>query len=63
MVNGALIQRICGGIPEPGLPYHPPDRRLFVALDAVVNGRDPNRAVSRAEWAAGVDGFITGDAR
>jgi hypothetical protein len=62
-VNGTLIQRVCGGIPEPGQPYHPPDRRLFVALDAVVNGRDPNRAVSRAEWAAGVDGFITRDAR
>jgi hypothetical protein len=60
-VNGLLIQRLCGGIAEPGDPYHPPDRRLFVALDAVVNGRDPNRAISRVEWAAGVDGFITRD--
>ena len=62
-VNGTLIQRLCGGPPDPGRPYRPPDRRLFVALDAVINGRDPNRALSRAQWAAGVDAFVTRDAR
>lgn len=61
-VNGTLIQRLCG-IPQPGQPARAPDRRLFVALDAVVNGRDPNRAIPRAEWAAGVDAFITRDAQ
>jgi len=62
-VNGTLIQRLCGGPPEPGAAPRPPDRRLFVALDAVVNGRDPNRAISRASWSAGVDAFITRDAQ
>src|SRR5690242_20675816 len=60
-VNGTLIQRLCGGVPEAGRAARPPDRRLWVALDAVVNARDPNRAVSRAEWSAGVDAFITRD--
>jgi hypothetical protein len=27
-----------------------------------VNGRNPNRAISRADWAAGVDRFIARDA-
>jgi len=62
-INGTLIQRLCGGVPAPGRPRSAPDRRLFVALDAVVNGRDPNRVVSREEWAAGVDRLITRDAR
>jgi hypothetical protein len=62
-VNGELWRRLCGGVAVPGGPPHGPDRRLYVALDAVVNGRDPNRAISRAEWAAGVDRFIARDAR
>lgn len=62
-VNGTLIQRLCGGPPEPGAAYRAPDRRLFVALDAVVNGRDANRSLSRASWSAGVDAFITRDAQ
>jgi hypothetical protein len=62
-VNGVLIQRLCGGASRPGGPYEGPDRRLFAALDSVVNGRDPNRRLSRAEWGAGVDRFITRDAR
>jgi hypothetical protein len=62
-VNGTLIQRLCGGIADAGQAARPPDRRLFVALDAVVNGRDPNRVISRAAWAAGVDDFITRQAQ
>lgn len=61
-VNGELWRRLCGGAPSPGGRVHGPDRRLYVALDAAVNGRDPNRVVSRAQWAAGVDRFIARDA-
>jgi hypothetical protein len=60
-INGELIHRLCGGVGTPGGPYHGPDRRLYVALDAAVNGRDPNRRISRAEWSAGVDRLITRD--
>ena len=60
-VNGVLIQRLCGGPTAPGGPARAPDRRLFAAIDAVVNGRDPNRPLSRAEWAAGVDRLIIRD--
>lgn len=62
-VNGLLIQRLCGGIAEPGDPYRPPDRRLFVALDAMLTGRDPNRPIPRADWGRGVDRFITEEAQ
>jgi len=62
-INGELIHRLCGGVSTPGGRYHGPDRRLYVAIDAAVNGRDPNRSISRAEWAAGVDRFITRDAQ
>jgi hypothetical protein len=58
-VNGTLIQRLCGGPVEPGAEPRPPDRRLFVALDAVVDGGDPNRVLSRSSWASGVDAFVT----
>lgn len=50
-VNGVLVERLC----------YRPDPRLFAALDAAVNGRDPNRPLSRAEWAAGVNRFVTRD--
>ncbi|HEY6747139.1 MAG TPA: hypothetical protein VI357_15655 [Mycobacteriales bacterium] len=60
-VNGVLIQRLCGGPVEPGGPVQAPDRRLFAAIDAAVNGGDPNRELSRARWAAGVDRLITRD--
>jgi hypothetical protein len=60
-VNGVLIQRLCGGPTAPGGPARGPDRRLFAAIDAVVNGRDPNRPLSRAQWAAGVDRLIIRD--
>lgn len=60
-VNGVLIQRLCGGPLTPGGPVRAPDRRLFAAIDAAVNGTDPNRALTRAEWAAGVDRLITRD--
>jgi hypothetical protein len=62
-VNGVLIQRLCGGPEVPGGPVRAPDRRLFTAIDAAVNGTDPNRALSPAQWAAGVDRFITGEGR
>jgi hypothetical protein len=62
-VNGVLIQRLCGGYPVPGGPYYGPDRRLYLAIDAVVNRRDPNRVVSRGQWAAGVEHFIVRDAQ
>ncbi len=50
-VNGALIERLC----------YRPDPRLFAALAAAVNGGDPNRPLSRAEWTAGVNRFVTRD--
>lgn len=62
-VNGVLIQRLCGGPVTPGGPVRAPDRRLFAAIDAAVNGGDPNRQVSRAAWAAGVDRLVTRDGR
>jgi hypothetical protein len=61
-VNGELWHRLCGGIGTPGGLFHGPDRRLYVAIDAAVNGRDPNRVISHAEWAAGVARFISHDA-
>ena len=61
-INGELWRRLCGGAAVPGGPVREPDRRLFVAIDAVLNRRDPNRAISRADWAAGVDRFISRDA-
>jgi hypothetical protein len=60
-VNGVLIQRLCGGPETPGGPVRAPDRRLFAAIDAAVNGTDPNRPLTRAQWAAGVDRLITRD--
>jgi hypothetical protein len=60
-VNGVLIQRLCGGPTAPGGPVRGPDRRLFAALDAVVNGRDPNRPLTQAQWAAGVDRLVIRD--
>lgn len=62
-VNGVLIQRLCGGPETPGGPVLAPDRRLFAAIDAAVNGTDPNRPLTRARWAAEVDRFVTRDAR
>jgi hypothetical protein len=62
-VNGVLIQRLCGGPETAGGPVRGPDRRLFAAVDAAVNGTDPNRSLSQAQWAAGVDEFITRDGR
>ncbi|HYT09324.1 MAG TPA: hypothetical protein VEL73_01550 [Mycobacteriales bacterium] len=59
VIKGVLIQRLCGGPVTPGGPVLGPDPKLFAALDAVVNGRDPNRRLTRAEWAAGVNRFIT----
>jgi hypothetical protein len=61
-VNGELWHRLCGGVGPAGGRRHGPDRRLYVAIDAAVNRRDPNRVISRAEWAAGVTGFIARDA-
>jgi hypothetical protein len=60
-VNGVLIQRLCGGPETPGGPVRGPDRRLYAAIDAAVNGTDPNRPLTRQEWAAGVDRLITRD--
>ncbi|CAA9284143.1 MAG: hypothetical protein AVDCRST_MAG41-3856 [uncultured Corynebacteriales bacterium] len=60
-VNGVLITRLCGGAETPGGPVRAPDRRLFAAIDAAVNGTDPNRQLSWQEWAAGVNRFITRD--
>ena len=60
-VNGVLIQRLCGGPETVGGPVRAPDRRLFAAIDAAVNGTDPNRSLSQAQWASGVDELITAD--
>jgi len=60
-VNGVLIQRLCGGPTAPGGAARGPDRRLFAAIDAAVNGRDPNRPLTRAQWAAGVDRLVIRD--
>ncbi|HST67279.1 MAG TPA: hypothetical protein VLM05_19045 [Mycobacteriales bacterium] len=60
-VNGVLIQRLCGGPQTPGGPVRAPDRRLFAAIDAAVNGTDPNRQLTRSQWAAGVDRLVTRD--
>ncbi len=60
-VNGVLIQRLCGGPETPGGPVRPPDRRLFAAIDAAVNGTDPNRPLTTAQWASGVDELISQD--
>lgn len=62
-VNGVLIQRLCGGPETAGGPVRAPDRRLFAAIDAAVNGTDPNRQLTRAQWAAGVDRLVTRDGR
>jgi hypothetical protein len=62
-VNGVLIQRLCGGPETVGGPVRAPDRRLFAAIDAAVNRTDPNRSLTQAQWAAGVDEFITRDGR
>jgi hypothetical protein len=62
-VNGVLIQRLCGGPESPGGPVRAPDRRLFAAIDAAVNGTDPNRPLTRAQWASGVDELISRDGR
>jgi hypothetical protein len=62
-VNGVLIQRLCGGPQTPGGPVRAPDRRLFAAIDAAVNGGDPNRSLTRDQWATGVDRLITRDGR
>ncbi len=40
-VNGVLIQRLCGGPETAGGPVRAPDRRLFAAIDAAVNGTRP----------------------
>lgn len=61
-VNGVLIQRLCGGAATPGGHYQGPDRRLYVAIDAAVNGRDPNRPITRSAWRTGVDRFVVHDA-
>jgi hypothetical protein len=58
-----LIQRLCGGPETPGGPVRAPDRRLFAAIDAAVNGTDPNRPLTWEQWAAGVDRLITRDGR
>jgi hypothetical protein len=60
-VNGVLIQRLCGGQATPGGPVRGPDRRLFAAIDAAVNGTDPNRPLTQGQWAAGVNRLITTD--
>jgi hypothetical protein len=60
-VNGVLIQRLCGGPETPGGPVRAPDRRLYAAIDAAVNGTDPDRPLTRQQWAAGVDELITRD--
>lgn len=62
-VNGVLIQRLCGGPETAGGPVRAPDRRLYAAIDAAVNGTDPNRLLTRAQWAAGVDRLVTRDGR
>jgi hypothetical protein len=62
-VNGVLIQRLCGGPETAGGPVRAPDRRLFAAIDAAVNGTDPNRSLTQSQWAAGVDDFITRSGR
>ena len=60
-LNGVLIQRLCGGPERAGGPVRAPDRRLYAAIDAAVNGTDPNRPLTRAQWAAGVDRLVTTD--
>ncbi|HEV7653829.1 MAG TPA: hypothetical protein VGP36_03705 [Mycobacteriales bacterium] len=62
-VNGVLIQRLCGGPETPGGPVRAPDRRLFAAIDAAVNGTDPNRPLTQSQWAAGVNQLISSDGR
>jgi hypothetical protein len=62
-VNGVLIQRLCGGPETAGGPVRAPDRRLFAAIDAAVNGTDPNRTLTQEEWSIGVDRLITTDGR
>ena len=62
-VNGVLIQRLCGGPQTPGGPARPPDRRLYAAIDAAVNGTDPNRSLTRVQWAAGVDQLVSRNGR
>ena len=47
----------------PGGPVRAPDRRLFAAIDAAVNGTDPNRTLTQAQWANGVNQFVTRDGR
>jgi hypothetical protein len=62
-VNGVLIQRLCGGPETAGGPVRAPDRRLFAAIDAAANGTDPNRTLTQAQWATGVNQFITRNGR
>ena len=62
-VNGVLIQRLCGGPETAGGPVRAPDRRLFAAIDAAVNGTNPNRTLTQSQWASGVNQLITRDGR
>ena len=62
-VNGVLIQRLCGGPQTAGGPVRSPDRRLFAAIDAAVNGTDHKRALTQAQWASGVNQLVTRDGR
>src|SRR5690242_11020121 len=62
-VNGVLIQRLCGGAQTAGGPVLAPDRRLFAAIDAAVNGTDPNRTLTQSQWASGVNQLVTRNGR
>ena len=60
-VNGVLIQRLCGGPESPGGPVRPPDRRLWTAIEAAVNGTDPyggNGQWSFVRNAAAIKAFV-----
>ena len=46
--RGELSRRIC----------YQPDPRLFTALDAAVNRRNPNRPLTREQWAEGTKSFV-----
>ena len=59
-VDGVLIQRLCGGPETVGGPVRAPDRRLFAAIDAAVNGTDPTarspRRSGRPAWTSSSPG-------
>ena len=60
-VNGVLIQRLCGGPTTPGGPVRGRTGGCSRRSTRRSTAGDPNRPLSQAQWAAGVNQFIIQD--